>query len=451
MTPRQRLAKGREGVLDHMPYLASYVYALRPVECAGKETMGVTRDGVLMWNPAFVMSLDLLHLTYVLLHEALHLILRHWARAEEVYGDAPTVIQQYAMNLAGDLVIEQTMSSMRSARPPGAIYLGCTEPRFGMRLDFRPNLDMTEYYRLIMARLTATPDGGGARDKAGDPSEGDEPSGGRQQATPQATSPQGQAGQPRSGGSDRSASALCSPGSGGSASDGVPRPWEVPDETWAAFQEVIAASTAEQAIRQANLLNPGSVPGNLIETIVQFLRPQPNPFDHLRSAVASSVAAPVGGRGATYRRPSRKQPDDACLLRGYETTQAHAVVIVDTSGSMHDKETKERALQVISDGLRKLKGVRVFCADTRIRSSATLQSATNFRWVGGGGTDMASVIEQVDRESRPDSIVVVTDAATRWPARQTRARVIVALTAASTYRRSIPSWMKVVPLFKEHA
>ena len=201
-------------------------------------------------------------------------------------------------------------------------------------------------------------------------------------------------------------------------------------------------------MKQAELLNPGSVPGQLRETITRFLRPQPDPFDTLRSVVASSTAAPLGGRMSTYRRLSRKQPEDFSRLRGLVSSQASAVVIVDTSGSMNDRETKERALQVIASGLKKLRQVKVVCADTRIRSSVKLQSVDRFEWVGGGGTSMDVALESVDRSDRPDSIILITDACTEWPHRPINARVVVALTQESAYRRSIPRWCKVVPLYQ---
>lgn len=451
MTPRQKLAKGREGTLDHMPYLARYVYSLRPVETEGTGTLGVSQDGVLFWDPVFVIETPMGELSYVILHEALHLLLRHHARAVECYGEYPSQLEQMCMNIAADLVIDQTMDCMRDLAPKGGVRLGRFCQQLRMTLDFPPNLEMTEYYRLIMSRLPKSPQGTPEKDPASPGVEdGDESMpAGQQQDTPSEIQKQDREGKSGSREDAGRKAAQSDVMSGGSASDGVQRPWESRDETWEAFQEVIAAQQAEQAIREAQLLNPGWVPGNLIESISQFLRPQPSPFDHLRSVVASSVSSPIGGRMPTYRRLSRKQPPDMSRLRGYITTQSDAVVIVDTSGSMSDRETKERALQVISDGLRKLRSVMVICADTRIRTSERLSSVSNFRWAGGGGTDMSSVICRVDKERRPDSIVVVTDAATPWPVSQPRARVVVALTQETRYAQRIPAWCKVVPLFKE--
>lgn len=445
MSPRQRLAAGRVRTFEYAPYLASYIYGLKQQEAKGSGTCGISKDGVIHWDPAFVMGLSVDTLAYVVLHEALHLIFRHHARAQEVYGEQPTHLAAMAMNIAGDLVIEQTLEFMRPLRPDGAIHLGSKCDRLGIVLDFPPNLDMIAYYQLIMDRLRAPgdePGTGSANDDESKP--GEQPSPGRGR-----TEKRQQANDGKEGSATRTSAprAICSPGSGGSASDGVRRDYETADDSWQAFGELVSAAVMEQAIDKQEAIHPGSVPGVLKEAIRHLLRPQPDPFEQLRSVVASSTAAPLGGRMPTYRRLSRKQPAGMCRLRGQLSTAASAVVVVDTSGSMGDRETKERALQVIADGLRKLQSVKVVCADTEIQSSAKLRDVNNFVWAGGGGTDMAAVLNEVDQRDRPDSIVLVTDAATRWPSIQTRARVVVALTCDSGYRQQIPSWCKTVPLF----
>jgi hypothetical protein len=444
MTPRQRLAAGRIKVFDYMPYLASYVYGLKQVEVKGTGTCGVSKDGIIHWDAAFVERISPETLSYVLLHEVLHLVFRHHARAVEVYGTQPSATQHLAMNIAGDLVIEQTMACMRFLRPKGAVCLGADVPMLNMSLDFPPNQTMVEYYKLIMAKIPPQEDKGSGKSAQKDASSPGS-SGRSKEGKP--TKPQKTDGKEGSKPGEGGDGAVCTPGTGGSAGDGVLKDYEQTDESWEAFGELVAAGTAEIAMQQQELLNPGSVPGQLKETIVGFLRPQPNPFDHLRAAVSTSTASPIGGRTQTYRRLSRKQPMNMSKLRGLMTTQASACVIVDTSGSMGDRETKERALQVIADGLRRLKSVKVMCADTRIRSCSKLASAKNFEWVGGGGTRMDVALTACDEEQKPDSIVLITDGCTGWPHKQTRARVIVALTRDSDYRHRVPGWCKLVPLF----
>jgi predicted metal-dependent peptidase len=449
MTPRDKLAHGRVRTFEYAPYLAHFIYSLKQAEVRGTGTCGVSRDGILHWDPEFVQALDADTLAYVIMHEALHLIFRHHTRAVEAYGEHPDPTQQLAMNVAGDLVIEQTLSFMRPLRPPGAMYIGGRCEQLGVDLSFPENLSMLEYYVMIMSQIRQRPKGDGSGDSDKDGEKGSDEASGEGSGDSDARNPrpQKQSGKPGSKSRPNGRAAACRPGSGGSAGDGVPRPHEQPDESWAAFQESLSAARLEDSIRKHEAQHPGSVPGHLKESISLFLRPQRDPFAHLKSVVATHTASPLGGRMATYRRLARKQPADVCRLRGQLTTQASAVVIVDTSGSMGDRATKEQALQVIADGLKKLKSVKVVCADTHIRNSIRLQDVDNFEWVGGGGTDMARALTDVDKSDKPDSIVLITDAMTGWPARQTRAKVIVALTCNSHYRQHIPAWCKTVPLF----
>jgi predicted metal-dependent peptidase len=247
----------------------------------------------------------------------------------------------------------------------------------------------------------------------------------------------------------------CSPGSGGSAADGFDRDYELEDDgNWENIAADTAAASTEQAIRDYEQQHGiGSVPGTLKESIATRLHPQPDPFAQLRAAVCSSVASPVGGRDLSYRRQSRRQgpaPTDP-LLHGRIVVAPNAVVIVDTSASMGYRETKERCLSVISQGLQKLRSVRVICADPQLQSNAMVGSLARFEWTGGGGTSMDAALEEVDRTLRPDCIVLVTDAETGWPARQTRARVVVAAVCrqSSHWYKSIPAWCKKVCMIPE--
>jgi predicted metal-dependent peptidase len=217
----------------------------------------------------------------------------------------------------------------------------------------------------------------------------------------------------------------------------------------------MAAAQAEEAIAKYEASNPGKVPGSIKQALKQKLRPTPDPFAQLRSAVCTSVASPVGGRDYSHRRRSRKQPpgDDAPLLHGRITVQPHAVVIVDTSASMMTKDIQAKALSVIAQGLRKLGRVKVYCADTKVQSHALVATTRVFDWHGGGGTDMSTAIEEVERTDKPDSIVLITDAETNWHGPKPRARVVVAYTGekGSSWHNAIPHWARVVPLSQEGA
>lgn len=492
MTPRQLLGQARVHTFEYVPYLASYIYSLREQEMPGIGTAAVDMDGNLYWDPEYIVSIGKETGAYLVAHEVLHLIFEHHQRTKEIIGESPSDQDKFILNIAADLVIEQTLSMMRHLRPEGAVYLGVKVPQLGITLDLPENRSMQEYYRLICEKLKQKPDdsstppqqgaqsdGGddqdddadGASDSdsdGGDEQEGDRTGGASNDASSDdegdseadtggddGTEAEGQEAPAQAGGQEggqgKAPQKPGAPGTGGSCADGCPRPYEIDsDGSWQAYGEDLAAAKAEAAIAEMEQSRPGSVPDNIKQALQQKLRPQPDPFDQLRSAVCTSVASPVGGRDYSHRRRSRKQPpgEDDPLLHGRICVQPKAVVIVDTSGSMNNKEVQAKALSVIAQGLRKLSRVRVYCADTQVQNDAVLTSTKRFEWCGGGGTDMSTAIAQVEQDEKPDSIVLVTDAETYWTDRKPRARVVVAYTGkvGSRWHTSIPPWFRVVPL-----
>lgn len=450
---------------EYVPYLASYIYSLREQETPGIGTAAVDEAGNLYWCPKFVSEIGRDQTAYIVAHEALHLVYDHHSRAREIIGEHADEFHRFVCNVAGDLVIEQTLHMMRHLRPSGVVHLGCKIEAWGITLDFPENKSMQEYYRLILEKLKGqqspkqeqSNDGQhGESDKeqgdsgAGDNGDAESQAGGDQAQGPEVAPPSGEGTPPA--GQGKAPPPPGSPGTGGSCGDGQARPYEIEnDGSWETWGSDMAAAKAEEAIAEYEQQNgKGSVPGSIKQALTCKLRPQPDPFDQLRSAVCTSVASPVGGRDFSHRRRSRKQPpgDDDPLLHGRITVQPHAVVIVDTSGSMMGKDTQARALSVIGQGIRKLSRVKVFCADTHVRSHALVATTKAFAWAGGGGTSMARAIEEVDRTDKPDSIILITDAITDWPAKKPHARVVVAYTGkvGSSYHQRIPSWCRTVPL-----
>jgi predicted metal-dependent peptidase len=204
----------------------------------------------------------------------------------------------------------------------------------------------------------------------------------------------------------------------------------------------------ESRIGEAETAAPGSVPGVLKDAVGLRLRPQADPFDVLRATVSRAVASPVGAPDYTLRKLSRRQQHDGPRLRGVKRETPNAVIILDTSGSMHG-ERVARAMDVIAKAVRRLQSVRVVCFDAAMHAKKMVTSMGSFQWEGGGGTDMGKAIAEVEKEYRPDAIVLVTDLATPWPQRQPRARVVVAAVEAEPYwLERVPGWVKLCDVSK---
>jgi predicted metal-dependent peptidase len=76
-----------------------------------------------------------------------------------------------------------------------------------------------------------------------------------------------------------------------------------------------------------------------------------------------------------------------------------------------------------------------------------VQSMQGFEVQGGGGTDMGQAIETIDKELRPDAILMVTDCETGW-GKKPRARVVIAATEAPSEYYPTPTWATVIDLSK---
>lgn len=235
---------------------------------------------------------------------------------------------------------------------------------------------------------------------------------------------------------------------GGGGADGQPREYEDGDDCGWKDREYSLTDTLEQRIEEAEQSSPGSVPGALKDAVGMRLRPQADPFDVLRATVARAVASPVGAPDYTLRRFSRRQQVDGPRLRGIKKEMPNVVVILDTSGSMHGDRV-EKAMGVIAKAVSRLKSVKVVCYDADLHGRRTVTSMAAFQWQGGGGTNMGRAIEQVDKEDRPDAIVLVTDLETPWPERMPRARVVVAAVDSKPYwLERVPGWVKLCDVSK---
>ena len=237
---------------------------------------------------------------------------------------------------------------------------------------------------------------------------------------------------------------------GGSGADGQPRHYEAePDRGWA-DREYSLVSQLEDAIEEQESKSPGSVPGELKSAVGMRLRPEPDPYDVLRASVARATATSLGCPDYTLRRFSRRQQPDMPRLRGMIKQTPNVVVILDTSGSMGlaggGYERAERAMSVIAKGVRRLRSVKVVCFDARRHSTKMVQSMAGFVAEGHGGTDMARAVEEIDREDRPDAILVITDGETGWPDRKPRARTVIALVEPKSEHYPVPGWAVTVDL-----
>lgn len=496
-SPRLKVAAFRTTVKQILPYFTGYVYGMLAVEKPGIGTMAIDITGKLYFDPAFVERISIKQGRYVVCHEALHIALGHAPLARKVLGPKPTAEMLTMWNYAADAVVNQILMPWWH-EAPGEAELG-GEMVTHVSLGLPAGLTVTQYYDLL-AKQGGGDDGnqqeiddesedereGGKQVGREDGDEGERDRGDSESADDNGSSSgdhsggddehdmgddddadpidggEGDAGQSPRGGSASADEPSSAHGgdqpadeqvewnpAGGSGADGYPRPYEDEPDPSHRDRQYSMTQDLEQRCIEAEASSPGSVPGALQAAIDMRIRPQADPLDVLRATVARAVASPVGAPDYTLRKFSRRQQADGPRLRGIKTETPNCVVILDTSGSMRSGKRVEQAMDVIAKAVRRLRSVKVICFDARLHDRRTVTSMAAFSWQGGGGTDMATAIDQIDKEDRPDAIVLVTDCETGWPARQPRARVVVAAVgAADHYLSAVPAWARLCDLSK---
>lgn len=489
------LSKAKRLACQRMPYLAALLYTARTIESPSVGTMAVDAAGRLYINPQFVQTLSVKHCAFILLHEMLHIVLSH-AKRRAVRVPNPTRKQCDLWNTAADISVN------------GILQRDCREltPEFGTFLHqfshiqgMVGGLTTEQYYDLLIADaakpppMPPTPQSSGEDDEDGDEDddsssgtgdmdsededdadedESDDGDGtGSSQGGDDDSDEDDESDEDSDGGSsdedgeadeeedaepsgdssgdneepdDSAPSEPLQPKHTGSNSDGMPRDYE-PERTVAeAIGQEGKLSEVQQAIIEHEASGRGNAPGELKQSLDVRLRPQPDPFDTLRSLVSKSVSSPLGTPLSTFRRLSRRQQSDMPRRRGEQQFSPECVVIVDTSGSMECGDYKERALVAVAQGLKRVHRPRIITCDAAIQSDGKVESMRKFKWLGGGGTDMTLAITHADSTYQPDAIVIVTDGETDWPANKTRARLVVALVAPPSAYCKPPEWAKVV-------
>lgn len=405
-TVQRLLTKAKLRMRSWVPYLTHIFSMMRTIETDTVETMAVDASNRLYCNPQFMERLLPMEVAYCLMHEVMHIVLSHckrFVRAFPQWGER----ERYAWNLGGDLVIQQMLARhFQIHEPKGIIRLDGKIPNTDVRFLDIPGLTagMTneQYASLLLPYLPEQP-----QEDSGNPLD---------------------------------------PAKAGSNSDGVAKDYEQPSSAIEQAMVEHCLKEAEDKIERIESSTPGTVPGQLRKSLKVRLHPQPDPFDELRSVVSRSVASPLGVEEYTYRRLNRRQQEDQPRRRGYVRLAPECSIIIDTSGSMQGCESK--ALTTIAQGIKRVQRPRVVAFDTMCQSAQRISSLSQWEFKGYGGTDMTKAIEDEDTQQRPDCIVLVTDGETNWPAKPTRARLVVALVKRSTYSTP-PSWAKVIDLTKE--
>ncbi|HHJ16155.1 MAG TPA: hypothetical protein ENJ80_05600 [Gammaproteobacteria bacterium] len=368
-----KLSAARTRLILDKPFLGALVLRL-PIKAAKPErcrTIG-TDVRALYYNPEYIRGLSLDQTQFVLAHEALHCALSHFARREH------RVKQRW--DIACDLAINPLLIKDGLKPPPGVLLKSGFEDMMAEEIypfieEDTPEETHDDHF-YDQENSSQGSSGGGSGD------EGDSAGGG-------------------AGSNDGD------PQQSGDA----PRPLSETEQQQLSVQwRQRLAGAAQQAMQAGKL---GASMARLVEHLLQ---PQ-LPWRMLLARYMTAVARD----DYSYQRPSRREGN--AILPTLKSTQVDVVVILDTSGSIHDNELREFVSEIDA-----IKG--------QMRARLTLhacdaQLCRNGPWCfepweafsmpdtiyGQGGTRFTPAFEWLENiERQPDLVVYFTDAEGEFPA-----------------------------------
>jgi predicted metal-dependent peptidase len=360
------------------PYLSTLIFSLRIVETEDLPTLAVDAGWRMYYNPTFVLQQIPEVLATMVLHEALHCVSKHSARFEAL-GRENTSHEIW--NLSGDANINQMLDDAKM--PWGEFDPVRYESlaKYGVKGGMTTELTFFTMVKYFEDNPSKNPDH-----------------------------------------SD------CGGVTGGSA-----RGYEIPKSDMDNpsikndQQDVIRDRVAQDVIKHAREKGVGSVPGELLRWANELLNPQIDWKRELAGMMRSSLATVLGRKDYTYARPSRRQSsmaihDPEFILPSMRKPAPPTIaIIIDTSGSVQDKEITEFLSEV--DGIASAngiaQGITVIPCDAQVGEIQKIRSISgiaDIKLSGGGGTDLRVGIAVAESlKPQPKIVIVLTDGYTPWP------------------------------------
>ena len=375
---RLRIMAAKIIAQSRWPYLSTLIFSLRIVETEDLPTLAVDAGWRMYYNPTFVLQQIPEVLATMVLHEALHCVSKHSARFEALGRENSS---HEIWNLSGDANINQMLDDAKM--PWGEFDPVRYESlaKYGVKGGMTTELTFFTMVKYFEDNPSKNPDH-----------------------------------------SD------CGGVTGGSA-----RGYEIPKSDMDNpsikndQQDVIRDRVAQDVIKHAREKGVGSVPGELLRWANELLNPQIDWKRELAGMMRSSLATVLGRKDYTYARPSRRQSsmaihDPEFILPSMRKPAPPTIaIIIDTSGSVQDKEITEFLSEV--DGIASAngiaQGITVIPCDSQVGAVQKIRSISgiaDIKLSGGGGTDLRVGIAAAESlKPQPKIVIVLTDGYTPWP------------------------------------
>ncbi|MCC3299816.1 DUF2201 family putative metallopeptidase [Arthrobacter caoxuetaonis] len=422
----------RATALQIMPYMASTLFALRPVNTQEVDTFAID-DGLRVYvNFDKCEPMGAQFCAEGLLHECSHILAEHSMLAE-VAG--VTDEERRMWNIAGDMAIND---DLRDAGCSALAAHGVFAAQIG-----QPDYQTPLTYMEVLRRKTAAQQKKQQQNGQGQPGKNGQPT--------------DDSGAPMKG---------CGSGSGSVAGG-----FELGDDDMkgkapaasSAEKAMVRISTAASVRQHQEQHGIGSVPGGIAQIVDEILAPSVTPWERvLASFIRRAVAHKLGQHDTTYARRHRRRMNETLRNRqggivgrviapGYIKPVPSVHFYRDTSGSVDDHSLAVATNEVLA--IAKKLGIRgddllVSDIDTQVHQTqkfAGLASVTDVQ--GRGGTEMGeAIVHACNLKNKPSVIVIATDGETYWPTERPSVPVVVLLVnlRSDYWRENVPSWAHVV-------
>jgi predicted metal-dependent peptidase len=184
----------------------------------------------------------------------------------------------------------------------------------------------------------------------------------------------------------------------------------------------------------------GTMPAGFQRWAKEFMTSKVNYMAWVRSALRNAYAETRGLGDYTWRRPARRQQAFGnFVMPGQVTPRFRAAFIIDTSGSMSDSQVGQAIAEVRGFISQMRMGADLYVAscDAAVHSMQKIESISQLKLYGGGGTDMRVAFDLVGQMKQGVNMTVcVTDMETPWP--ETKPKGVVVLVKVGS--GAPPSW-----------
>lgn len=394
-------------------------------------------DGTrIAFNPDFISNLDDRELEFVLIHEVLHVALRH------CFHDKEDLDQEY-YNIACDIVVNSNILYSFGMDPASV-----TLKKYGELIHQTPsgdegyNYSVNEVYKMITDDVQRPHEGdksGGSGDKSSDDN------------NENSDDDSGKSDGDNSGGNGKPGNSDSQNQSAGGAKNGrfdEHDLWDGKDEdgletqTW--LQRMVDAT--EMVSDMYGGMGCGNIPARLEREIKDFKEPQTDWRTVLENFIQEEI------NDYSFSPPDRRFTDSPFFLPDYNEKEEYVhdiLFMVDTSASMSDEMITEAYSEIkgaIDQFGGKLVGWLGFF-DATVIEPVPFENEDEFkiiRPVGGGGTDFGIIFEYVHenmKDHTPASIVILTDGYAPFP-KESEAHSIPVLWLINN-EEADPPWGKV--------